>query len=126
MSSEWLNAKTKSLLAKTVITVIGNKRGRDVPINLTIEAVELNYAPLINITITSDVPFSNLVEWDDHPFMHVKEVENGDSYENIIDDTAATRAIIDELVKNNIKKLYTTTNCTHVSHLINAISHFWS
>ena len=128
MTTEWINKRTKSVLSKTVITVTGNKDGIDVPINLTIEALEFNYGPVIHITIVADNPIykTSHMEWDDHPFLYVKGIEKGDTYRNIIDDTTATRAIINELTQNTDKTLYTTTHCTHVGRLISALSLFWS
>lgn len=125
--NECVKTRTKSVLVKSNITVLGNKSGQHVPITLSINAIELNYGPVIDITIRADVPYheTGFVDWSDHPFMWAKHVEKGAYISNIVDDTTAVRALIDELVAPE-KELYTTTNCTHKGRLIRAICNFWS
>jgi len=127
MSDDWLKTRTKATLLKTVITVSGKKDGYIVPITLQIDAVTLNYAPLIHYTIKCDVPYyeKDALDWDDHPFRFVKSLESSTEAGNIIDDTEATRALIMDLAAEP-KKMYTTTDCSHKGRLISALSLFWS
>jgi len=120
-------SNVKSVYAKADIIVLGNKNGSTVPIKISVVANELNYGPVIDLTIKCDVPYyeSGFVDWSDHPLMWAKNVENGVRVENIIDDTPAVRALIDELIGPE-KRLYTTTNCTHKGRLIRALMSFWS
>lgn len=124
----WLNKHTKSVLAKTVITVIGDKDGNDIPVDLTIEALILDYGPLIHLDIKCSVPLyaKEFLDWADHPFLFLKDIEQGNTVGNIIDDTPATRALIEELIKPLNTKLYTTTPCTHIRRLIQSLQLFWS
>lgn len=117
----------KSVYAQTEITVLGKKDGTDVPIKISVVALELNYGPVIDLSITCDVPYyeTGFVDWVDHPLMWAKNVEKGTRVENIIDNTPAVRALIDELVGDE-KALYTTTNCSHKGRLIRALMSFWS
>lgn len=116
-------------LVNTTITVTGSKDGVPVPIKLHIKVVALTYGPVIDISIRSSVPYirSGFVDWTDHPFLWVEEshLEKGKMVGNIIDDTPATRALIDELIKPE-QNLYTTTNCSHKGRLIRALCLFWS
>ena len=122
------NSKAKSILAKAVITVTAKKMGQPTPITLTIEAIELNYGPVIDLTIRVSDPLIDKMDWDDHPFMFITKFESEDesTVGDIIDDTPATRALIDELVSTETKSLYTTTECSHKGRLIRALSLFWS
>jgi len=99
------------------------------PVSLTITANELNYGPVIELIITTNIPYDskNPLEWDDHPFKYVdsKHKENNYTIADIIDDTPAVRALIEELVAAP-KSLYTTTDCMHKSRIINALTRFWS
>lgn len=122
----WLQKHTKSLLTKTVITVTGNKNGESIPIRIQVIAYELDYGPVIHLTIKTDVKYKSEEDWSDHPFHFVKELENGNAVKNIIDDTPAVRALIIELAESDDKKLYTTTLCSHKGRLIRALSLFWS
>lgn len=117
----------KSVYAQCEITVLGNKDGVKVPIKISVVAFELNYGPVIDLSITCDVPYyeTGFVDWFDHPLMWSKNVEKGTRVGNIIDNTPAVRALIDELVAAE-KDLYTTTNCTHKGRLIRALNSFWS
>jgi hypothetical protein len=83
------SSKAKSLLAKTVLTVTANKMGNPTPITLTIEAIELNYGPVIDLSIRVSDPLLDQMDWDDHPFMFIKNFETTDrsTVGNIIDDT---------------------------------------
>ena len=50
----------------------------------------------------------------------------GNKVANIIEDTPAIRAMIMELVSEEKRNLYTTTDCTYKARLIKAIASFWS
>ena len=130
----------KSTLVDTVITVQGTKMTTDscdfteeasdtTPIQVSIKVYELNYGPVLDYTITSSIPFTNVMDWTDHPLMYVKKNhydEKKSISENIIDDTPAVRLLIQELAAKEPFKLYTTTDCTHRARLIQALETFWS
>lgn len=123
--------KYKSTLVDTVFTVNASSFNstRGIPIQVSFKAYELSYRPVINYTITVNVPFTHPMDWSDHPFMFSKQDnEEQNKYEsaNIIDDTPAVRAIIQELAQKEPFKLYTTTDCTHRARLIQALESFWS
>ena len=130
MSDSWLATHTKSVLTKSTITVIGCRNDISEPINLHIEAIVLDYAPVIHLKIISDIPYvdSTMVTWSDHPFQWIdkKYFEEDESVGNIIDDTPATRALIYELTNSEPNKLYTTTDCSHKGRIISALNLFWS
>jgi len=120
-------SKYKSTIADTTIIVFGSnmKQDENIPITLTIKAYELNYGPVIELTITVDIEYDPY--WSDHPFRHIeKYVESKKIVSDIIDDTPAIRSIIKELTQKEPFKLYTTTDCTHRAGLIKALSYFWS
>lgn len=129
----------KSTLVDTIITISSSGSSFDnddefngmdrVPIQVTIKAYELSYGPVIDYDIKVSVPYTNPMDWDDHPFMYLKQdnaQEKRTTSGNIIDDTPAVRAILQELVKAEPFKLYTTTDCTHRARLIAALDSFWS
>lgn len=130
----------KITLVDTVIVVQGTRMTMDscdfaeeaedtTPIHLAIKAYELNYGPVIDFTITSSVPFTNVMDWTDHPLMYVKKNhydEKKSISEHIIDDTPAVRLLLQELAQKEPFKLYTTTDCTHRARLIQALENFWS
>jgi len=122
---DWQKKHTKSILCNTMITVIATK-DEDVPIELYVKAIELDYGPVIDFEVKASIPFTNIIEWCDHPFSCSTEyVENG-MVANIIEDTPVIRAMIMELVSSEKRKLYTTTDCTYKARLIKAIASFWS
>lgn len=124
--NDWLAKRTKSVLVDKSIVVYGSmmySEGEE-PITLRVKAIELNYGPVINFTVTVDKPCKNMEDWSDHPLMYV-ELESPNEAGNIVEDTPAVRALIDELVAEP-KKMYTTTDCTHRGRLIKAIMGFWS
>lgn len=123
--SEWQKKHTKSILCDTKITVIGSM-DHDVSIELHVKAVELDYGPVIDFEVSSSHPFTNLMEWSDHPFSHSKDYMENGKVANIIEDTPCIRAMIMELVSSEKRKLHTTTDCTYKSRLIKAIASFWS
>ena len=121
-------SKVKSILIDKSIVITGTPGEAPCrPITLHVLAKELNYGPVIDVTITSDTPFDSSTpqEWDDHPFKYVKNMENKVTVGEIIDDTPAVRALLQELVAP-ASNLYTTTDCTHKGSIIQALSLFWS
>lgn len=124
--SEWQKKHTKSILCDKTITVLGTKDDGDIPIQLHVKAIELDYGPVIDFEVKASVPFTNIMDWPDHPFMCSKEYMEGSKVANIIEDTPLIRAMIMDLVSEENKKLYTTTDCTYKARLIKAIASFWS
>jgi len=123
--SDWQRKHTKSILVNTTITVVGTKDD-DVPIELHVKAIELDYGPVIDFEVSASIPFTNHVEWSDHPFACSKEYMEDDKVANIIEDTPIIRAMIMDLVSTEKRKLYTNTDCTYKARLIKAIASFWS
>lgn len=122
----------KSIIVERTIIVIGYKndshyKSEEVPINLTIKAYELNYGPVIDFTVSVDIPYEPGV-WIEHPFLidYQLKGESKDSVGDIIDDTPAIRAIIMELANPEKKELLTTTDCRHRSGLIASLRFFYS
>jgi len=124
---QWLESRTKSILSKGSLTVEGSKDGEKTPIKITYEVRELTYGPVLNIRIKCDVPYNkdDVEFWDDHPFMWADHVEDGTKLGNIVDDTPAVRALVNELSAEPAK-LYTTTDCSHKGRIIRALCLFWS
>ena len=126
LKNQYLN-RMQPYEKNTTLVIMGVKENEeeDVPITVTVDAKSKPYGPVITVKITCDIPYVKH-KWADHPLMHVKSnyIENSVAT-NIIDDTPAIRALIDELVGDPLK-LYTTTNCTHKGRLIRAILSFWS
>lgn len=116
----------KSILVDTTITVIGTDYAEDIPITLHIKAIELDYGPVIDFEVKASVPFTNILEWSDHPFACSTEYMEGSKVSNIIEDTPIIRAMILELASGEKRKLHTTTDCTYRARLIRAIASFWS
>lgn len=109
------------------LVVMGVKEDEedDVPVTLTLHAKSHTYGPVMTVKVTPDIPYVKH-KWADHPLMYVQSnyIEKGVAA-NIVEDTPAIRALIDELV-GQPPKLYTTTDCTHKGRLIRAILSFWS
>ena len=124
--SEWQKKHTKSILVDKTVTVIGTRDNEQIPIQLHVKAVELDYGPVIDFEVRSSVKFTNVMDWPDHPFTSSKEYMEGNKVANIIEDTPAIRAMITELVSEEKRNLYTTTDCTYKARLIKAIASFWS
>ena len=116
------------------ITVVGHKAQSrdDVPIKMTIKALELNYGPCIDLSITVDVPCEMGWSWDDHPLLLCRARQEKDREHpvtgagEILDDTPAVRALLAELCDATPKKLYSGTDTTHRARLIAALEMFWS
>ena len=123
--TDWQKKHTKSILCDTKITVIGSMDD-DIPIELHVKAIELDYGPVIDFEVSASHPFTNLMEWSDHPFACSTEYMEGKKVANIIEDTPVIRAMIMELVSPVKHKLHTTTDCTYKARLIKAIASFWS
>lgn len=124
--SEWQKKHTKSILVDKTITVVGSNDHGDIPIQLHVKAIELDYGPVIDFEVSSSAPYKNMMDWSDHPFSCSKEYMEGNKVANIIEDTPAIRAMIMELVSEEKRNLYTTTDCTYKARLIKAIASFWS
>ena len=126
MQRTWLNKHTKSILVDTIIHVIGTNCIEDVPISLHVKAIELDYGPVIDFEVTTSVPYTNTEQWYDHPFQNSVDYINGNTVGNIIDDTPTIRMMIQDLISNEKKRFYTSTECTYKGRLIKAIASFWS
>ena len=125
--SLWQQNNIKRVLIDTRITVHGSKiYQEDIPIELHIKVLELNYGPVLDFEVTASMKFTNLVEWSDHPLMCSKEYMEGNTVANIIEDTPLIRAMLEELSNGPKRKLHTTTDCTYKARLIKAIASFWS
>ena len=122
--SDWSKKHTKSILIdSTIIVESSDIDGCILPVEMRLKAIELDYGPVIDFKVVTDVSYVNM---DMHPFMYSKEYMNGEySTGSIIDDTPAVRSLIYELSAKH-SPLYTTTHCTHVARLIRAINGFWS
>ena len=124
--SEWQKKHTKSVLVDKIVTVIGSNYDDDVFIQLHVKAVELDYGPVIDFEVSTSHPFTNIMEWSDHPLAFSIEYMEGTKVANIIEDTPVIRAMIMELVSSEKRNLHTTTDCTYRARLIKAIASFWS
>jgi hypothetical protein len=124
--TEWQKKHTKSILCNTTITVIGSNDDGAVSIELHVMAIELDYGPVIDFEVKASVPFTNMMDWSDHPFACSTDYMENGKVANIIEDTPCIRAMIMELVSLDERKLYTTTDCTYKARLIKAIASFWS
>ncbi len=133
--------RIKSVLHDITITVMGRKQSvseegfpisEDVPILLSILAVELDYGPCIDLTIRVDKPCEMGWVWDNHPLLLCRAREEEDREApvaecgEILDDTPAVRAILAELCEPGERKLYVGTDCTHRARLIRALQLMWS
>lgn len=98
-----------------------------VSILMKVKVYEMDYGPVLKIKILTNVRFTDHMLGGDHPLMYADEfLEEGKRLvSEIVDDTPAVRALINELVSEKIK-LYTTTDCTHKARLIKSILSFWS
>lgn len=120
-------AKTKSVLVDTTLTVDSSLDGMEVPVSVHIRVLELNYGPVLYFEAKSSVPMGDSDLWDDHPFQwSQKWLEDRSTVANIIDDTPAIRAMIQELVTVEKRVFYAGTDAGHKARLINAIAMFWS
>jgi len=92
---------------------------------LHIKAIELDYGPVINLSIIASIPYKN-EEFEDHPFLFVcpDHIEDG-QFGEILDDTPAVRSLIEELC-GEPHKLYTGTWGDHCKRIIKTLTLFWS
>lgn len=123
--SDWQKKHTKSVLCDTTITVLGATDKGEVPIQLHVRAVELDYGPVIDFEVSSSVKFTNMMDWSDHPFMCSKEYMEDNKIANIIEYTPVIKAMIMDLISEEKHTLYTRTDCTYKARLIKAIASFW-
>jgi hypothetical protein len=124
----WLQKHTKSILFDKEITLKCTQMddiGNELDIILHIKAIELNYGPVLNLTITASIPYMKDT-FEDHPFMFVSpdHLEEGQIGE-IIDDTPAIRSLIEELCAEPCR-LYTGTWEDHCKRIIKSLTFFWS
>ena len=124
--SDWQKKHTKSVICDKTITVIGSNEDDDVSIELHVKAIELDYGPVIDFEVSASIPFTNIMEWSDHPLAFSTEYSEDGKVANIIEDTPCIRAMIMELVSLEKRNLHTTTDCTYKARLIKAIASFWS
>ena len=115
----------KSVIIDTKLPLLCNKSFHgEVVVNLKITAIELTHGP-ISLEIVADHPYIP-GEWDTHPFMYVeKSSYNGSSVGEIVENTAAVRGILQELVNLEKLPLYTSTDISHRMRLIKALCLFW-
>ena len=125
MHSDWQKKHTKSILCDKTITILATK-DVDIKIELHVKAIELDYGPVIDFEVKASIPFTNIMEWSDHPLSYSTEYMEDGIVANIIEDTPCIRAMIMELVSEEKRNLHTTTDCTYKARLIKAIASFWS
>lgn len=134
-NAAWLQKHTKKVLFDTTLLVTGHKAMScdDVPIQLSVKAIELDYGPCIWWDARVDIPCEIGWSWDDHPLLHVRARSEKNrttpvsSAGEIIDDTPALRALLAELCEPPKQRtFYTDTDCTHRARLIAALELFWS
>lgn len=119
-------SKTKSVLVDTMLTVDSVLDGVDVPVVIHVRVLELNYGPVLYFKVKSSIPMDDSDLWDEHPFQWSQKWMEGNTVGNIIEDTPAIRAMIQELVSTEKRNFYTGTDAGHKARLINAIAMFWS
>ena len=115
MDADWLSSRTKSILHDTVITIGETET--------TVQVIELTYGPL-HILITSDKPLPE--DFHIHPFMYVanEHLSHRSMVCEIIDDTPAIRALINELVTEPVKT-HATESSAHKARIIKCLTNFW-
>lgn len=118
---EWLIPRTKSILVDTKIVMSAATRDKNTTTDVHVQAIELNYGALIYFRVQTSIPFTKTEEWFAHPLMFSSNYMDGspDTVANIVDDTPAIRAMIEELVSSNRIDV-------HKARLINAILSFWN
>ena len=118
--------KTKSVLIDTTLTVESALNGVATPVTIHIRVLELTYGPVLYFEVKSSIALDDPDLWDDHPFQYsIMWLEEG-AVANIIEDTPAIRAMIQELVSTEKHVLHCGTDACHKARLINAIAMFWS
>jgi len=117
MDANWLASRTKSLLHETTITIGDTET--------TVQVIELTYGPL-HVLISTENPLPE--DFYIHPFMYMpkEHLKNRNMVCEIIEDTPAIRALIDELVSREPPKMYTTHPAAHKARIIKSLVNFWS
>jgi len=117
--NKWLESRTKRILLDTVIVVTLDKED-DVSqsADLYVRAIELTYGHSLYFEAACPVLIKDANQWISHPFMYSNKYLDGYVVGNIIDDTLAIRAMIEELISTNTTR--------HKARLIKAISSFWT
>jgi hypothetical protein len=130
--AQWLKKHTKSVLHDISYTVTGHRFGEreQVPIVFHVKAIELDYGPCIDWSVSASVPCEKGM-WGDHPLAHVRALNEKDTSSvstcgEILEDTPAVRAMLVELCQSEERKMYSTTDTTHRARLIAALEMFWS
>jgi hypothetical protein len=129
MEDAWLKTRTKSVIVDRHMVVNAVRDcHEEVAVDLHVVAIELNYGPVIYFNVRSSIPMKDSEMWDNHPFQWSKDYidEEDGTVGNIIDDTPAVRAMIEELVSTEQRKFYSGTDAGHKGRLIKAIAMFWS
>ena len=116
MDANWLASRTKSVLHETTVT-IGE-------VEVTVHVVELTYGPL-HVLITTKDPMPE--DFYIHPFMYVtkEHLSYRKTVCEIVEDTPAIRALINELVSPEPVKTHTTEPSGHKARIIKCITNFW-
>jgi hypothetical protein len=116
MDANWLLTRTKSILHETTVT-IGETEA-------SIQIIELTYGPL-HVLIKTEEPMPE--DFHIHPFMYVAKEHL--SYRKmvceIIEDTPAIRALINELVAKEPVKTHATEPSAHKARIIKCLTNFW-
>jgi len=117
MDADWLASRTKAVLHDTVITIGETET--------TVQVLELTYGPL-HLLITTEKPIGDYFHI--HPFMYVPKdhLNYGKTVCEIVEDTPAIRALINELISKEPLKLYTTEPSAHKARIIKSLTNFWS
>lgn len=117
MDPAWLLSRTKSVLHNTTV-MIGETE-------TTIHIAELNYGPL-HLLITTEKPMPE--DFHIHPFMYVakEHLSYGTTVCEVIEDTPAIRALINELVTKEPVKTHVTEPSAHKARIIKCLTNFWS
>lgn len=118
MPVTWLDSKTSSILIDTTVKITG--------ISVSVNVVEMTYGPL-HVSITTNEKFSGDI-MDQHPFMYAPAhlITDGNRFCEILENTPAVRAILEELANPAPLNLYTTTQMCHTARLIKSLANFWS
>jgi hypothetical protein len=116
MDANWLLSRTKSVIHNTTVMIA--------EVETTIQVLELTYGPL-HVLISTETPMPE--EFHIHPFMYVPKdhLNYGTSVCEIVEDTPAIRALINELVSEPVK-MYTTEPSAHKARIIKSLTNFWS
>ena len=116
MDANWLLTRTKSVLHNTTL-MIGETE-------VTVHVIELTYGPL-HVLITTEEPMPE--DFHIHPFMYVakEHLSYRKTVCEIVEDTPAIRALINELVSTEAVKTHTTESSAHKARIIKCLTNFW-